>query len=129
MRQVDMKIPIDASVFLPRYQESRKVLTNPRWCSYAKGSPREDQAPRIGNSVESHKPSPRTSGAPLLAPLRCSLSSSLSSFRPKRHGHRSLRYMVVTTPQTRSVWSRKTLPHLVQVTTTRARAGCFVWVF
>jgi hypothetical protein len=71
------------SVFLPRYPEPRKVPTNPRWCPYAKGSPREGQAPRSSNFIESHGPSPRTSGAPLLAPLRRSLLSPLSSFRPK----------------------------------------------
>jgi hypothetical protein len=56
-------------VFLPRYPEPRKVPTNPRWCPYAKGSPREGKAPRSSNYVESHGPSPRASGAPLLAPL------------------------------------------------------------
>jgi hypothetical protein len=70
-------------VFLPRYPEPRKVLTNPRWCPYAKGSPREGQAPRSSNSVESRGPSLRASGAPLPAPLGCSPLSPLSSFRPK----------------------------------------------
>jgi hypothetical protein len=56
---------------------------NPRWCPYAKGSPREGQAPRSSNSVESREPSPRASGAPLPAPLGCSPSSPLSSFRLK----------------------------------------------
>ena len=70
-------------VFLPWYPEPRKVPTNPRWCPYAKGSPREGQAPRSSNSVESHGPSPRASGAPLLAPLGHSPMSPLSSFRPK----------------------------------------------
>jgi hypothetical protein len=69
--------------FLPRYPESRKVLTNPRWCPYAKGYPCEGQAPRSSNSVESHGPSPRASGAPLTAPLGRSPPSPLSSFRPK----------------------------------------------
>jgi hypothetical protein len=71
------------SIFLPRYPEPRKVPTNTRWCPYAKGSPCEGQAPRSSNSVESRGPSPRASGAPLAAPLRRSLSSPLSSFRPK----------------------------------------------
>jgi hypothetical protein len=57
-------------IFLPRYLEPRKVPTNPHWCPYAKGSPREGQAPQTGNSVESRWPSPRTSGAPLLASSR-----------------------------------------------------------
>jgi hypothetical protein len=70
-------------VFLPRYPEPRKVPTNPHWCPYAKGSPREGQAPRSNNSVESRGPSRRASGAPLLAPLECSPSSPLSSFRLK----------------------------------------------
>jgi hypothetical protein len=33
-------------IFLPRYPEPRKVPTNADWCLYAKGSPREGQAPR-----------------------------------------------------------------------------------
>jgi hypothetical protein len=35
-RKVEMQTPIDASIFLPRYLELCKVLTNPRWCSYAR---------------------------------------------------------------------------------------------
>jgi hypothetical protein len=50
---------------------------------YAKGSPREGQTPRSSNSVESCGPSPRTSDAPLLAPLGRSPSFPLSSFRLK----------------------------------------------
>jgi hypothetical protein len=71
------------SVFLSRYPEPRKVPTNPRWCPCAKGSPCEGQAARLSNSVESHVPSPRASGAPLPAPLGCSPPSPLSSFRSK----------------------------------------------
>jgi hypothetical protein len=70
-------------VFLPRYSEPRKVPTNPRSCPYAKGSPCEGQAPLSSNSVESHRPSPRASGASLPVPLGPSPSSPLSSFRPK----------------------------------------------
>jgi hypothetical protein len=109
-------------VFLPRYPEPRKVPTNPRWCPYAKGSPREDQAPRSSNSVESHETSPRASGAPLPAPLRRSPPSPLSSFGPKRRGPRSLRYMVAAMTQTRLSRSRKTLAPLCTITTARARA-------
>jgi hypothetical protein len=71
------------SVFLQKYPEPRNVLTNPRWCPYAKGSPCMGQAPRSSNSVESRGPSPRASGAPLSAPLGRSPLSPLSSFRPK----------------------------------------------
>jgi hypothetical protein len=70
-------------IFLPRYPEPRKVPTNPRWCPYAKGSPRKGQAPWSSNSVESYRPSPRASGAPLLAPLGRSPLFPLSSFRSK----------------------------------------------
>jgi hypothetical protein len=70
----------DAGIFLPKYPEPRKVVTNPRWCPYAKGSPREGQAPRSSNSVESRGPSPHASGAPFLAPLGRSPPSPLSSF-------------------------------------------------
>jgi hypothetical protein len=109
-------------VFLPRYPEPRKVPTNPRWCPYAKGSPREGQAPWSSNSVESCGPSPRASGAPLPAPLGRSLSSPLSSFWLKRRGPRSLWYTVATVTQTRLSRSRKTLAPLGTITTARARA-------
>jgi hypothetical protein len=49
------------TVLLPRYREPHKVLTNPRWCPYAKGNPHEGQAPRLSNSIESRGPS-RASG-------------------------------------------------------------------
>jgi hypothetical protein len=38
-------------IFLSRYLEPRKDPTNPRWCPYAKGSPRESQAPWTSNSA------------------------------------------------------------------------------
>jgi hypothetical protein len=109
-------------VFLSRYPEPRKVPTNPCWCPYGKGSPRESQAPRSSNSIESRGPSPRASGASLPAPLGRSPSSPLSSFRPKRRGPRSLRYTVAVVAQTRLSWSRKTLAPLSTITTARARA-------
>jgi hypothetical protein len=109
-------------VFLPRYPEPHKVPTNPRWCPYAKGIPREGQAPRSSNSVESRGPSPRASGAPLLAPLGRSPLSPLSSFRPKHCGPRSLRYTVAAVTQTRLSRSRKTLTPLDTITTAHARA-------
>jgi hypothetical protein len=109
-------------VFLLRYPEPRKVLTNRRWWPYAKGSPREGQAPRSSNSIESCGPSQRASGAPLLAPLGRSLPSQLSSFRPERRGPHSLRYMVAAMTQTRLSRSRKTLATLGTITTARARA-------
>jgi hypothetical protein len=108
-------------VFLPRYPEPRKVPTNPRWCPYAKGSPREGQAPRWSNSVESCGPSPHTSGALLLAPLERSPSSPLSSFRPKRRGPRSLRYTVAVVTQTQLSRSRKTLAPLATITMAHTR--------
>ena len=109
-------------VFLPRYPEPHTVPTNPRWCPYAKGSPREGQAPRSSNSVESRGPSPHASGAPLPAPLGRSPPSPLSSFRPKRRGPRSLRYTVAAVTQTRLSRSRKTLAPLGTITTAHARA-------
>jgi hypothetical protein len=109
-------------VFLLRYPEPRKVPTNPRWCPYTKGSAREGQAPRSSNFVESRMPSPRTSGAPLLAPLGHSPLSPLSSFRLKCRGPRSLQYMVVTVTQIRLSQSRKTLAPLGTITMARARA-------
>jgi hypothetical protein len=109
-------------LFLLRYPEPHKVPTNTHWCPYAKGSPREGQAPRSSNSVESCMPSPRASGAPLSAPLGRSPPSPLSSFRPKRRGTRSLRYTVATVTQTWLSRSRKTLAPLGTITMARARA-------
>ena len=109
-------------VFLPRYSKPRKVPTNPHWCPYAKGSPREGQAPWLSNSIESCGSSPHASGAPLPAPLRRSMPSPLSSSRPKRNGPHSLRYTVATVTQTRLSRSRKTLAPLSTITTARARA-------
>jgi hypothetical protein len=109
-------------VFLPMYPEQRKVPTNPRWCPYPKGSQRKGQAPRSSNSVESRGPSPRASGAPLLAPLGRSPPSPLSSFRTKRRRPCSLRYTVVAVTQTRLSRSRKTLSPLGTITTAHTRA-------
>jgi hypothetical protein len=109
-------------VFLPRYSEPHKVSTNPRWWPYAKGSPREGQAPLSSNSVESRGPSPRASGALLPAPLGRSPPSPLSSFRPKRCGPHSLWYTVAVVAQTRLSRSRKTLAPLGTITTAHARA-------
>jgi hypothetical protein len=108
-------------IFLPRYPEPRMVPTNPRWCPYAKGSPREGQAPRSSNSVESRRPSPRASGAPLLAPLGRSPPSPLSSFRLKTP--RTLFPPVhVGGHETQLSWSHKTLAPLGIITTASARA-------
>jgi hypothetical protein len=109
-------------IFLSRYPEPRKVPTNPHWCPYAKGSPREGQAPRSSSSVESHGPSPHASGAPLPAPLGRSPPSPISSFWPKCCRPCSLRYTVAAVTQTRLSRSRKTLTPLGTITMARARA-------
>jgi hypothetical protein len=117
-----MQTLVDDAGFLPRYPEPRKVPTNSRWCPYAKGSPREGQAPRSSNSVESRGPSPHASSAPLPAPLGRSPPSPLSSFQPKLRGPRSLRYTVAAVTQTWLSRPRKTLTPLSTITTARARA-------
>jgi hypothetical protein len=119
--KIEMQTLVDDVDILPRYPKPRKVPTNPRWCPYTKGSPREGQAPRSSNSVESRVPYPRASGAPLSAPLGRSPPSPLSSFRPKRRGPRSLRYTAVVVTQTRLSRSLKTLAPLGTITTARAR--------
>jgi hypothetical protein len=113
-------------IFLPRDPKPRKVPTNPCWCPYAKGGPREGQAPRSSNSIESRMASPCPSGAPLLAPLGRSPPSPLTSFWPKRHGPRSLRYTVAAMTQTRLSRSRKTLGPLdtIRMAHTRAKGLC-----
>jgi hypothetical protein len=109
-------------VFLPRYPEPSKVPTNPCWCPYSKGSPREGQAPRSSNSVDSRGPSPCTSGAPLLLLLNAPHRLHCRASGRKRHGPRSLRYTVAAVTQTRLSWSRKTIAPLGTITTARARA-------
>jgi hypothetical protein len=111
-----------APVFLPRYPEPRTVPTNPHWCPYAKRSSREGQAPRLSNSIESHGPSPRASGALHPASLEHSPPSPLSSFRSKWRGPHSLRYTVAALTQTRLSQSHKTLAPLGTITTARSRA-------
>jgi hypothetical protein len=109
-------------VFLPRYPKPHKVPTNPRWCPYAKGSPRDNQAPQSSNSIESHRLSPRASGAPLwlLSDAPCRLHYRASG--RKRCGPRSLRYTMAAVTQTRLSRSRKTLAPLGIITTAHARA-------
>jgi hypothetical protein len=113
---------VDEPVILPRYPKPRKVTTNPRWCPYAKGSPREGQAPRSTNSVESCGPSPRASGAPLPASFGRSPPSPLSNFRLKHRGPRSFWYTVAAVTQTRLSRSRKTLAPLGTITMAHTRA-------
>jgi hypothetical protein len=100
-------------VFLPRYLEPRKVLTNPHWCPYANGSPCKGQAPRAFSTRKC---------ALLPAPLGRFPPSPLSSFWPRRCGPRSLRYIVATVTQTWLSRSHKTLAPLGTVTTAHARA-------
>jgi hypothetical protein len=109
-------------VFLPRYLEPCKVPTSPRWCPYAKGSPREGQAPRSSNSVESHGPSPHASGSPLLALSDTPRRLHYRASDRKCRGPRSLQYTVAAVTQTRLLRSRKTLAPLDTITTACARA-------
>jgi hypothetical protein len=69
-----MHTPISMLVFLLRYQEPHKVFTNPHWCRLHKRKPTQGPSTRISNSIDSHEPSTRASGAPLLASLECYLS-------------------------------------------------------
>jgi hypothetical protein len=112
----------DASIFPEVSGTTRKVLTDPRWCPYTKGSPCEGQAPRSSNSVESHGPSSHASGASLLAPPGRSPSSPVSTFRPKHRRPHSLRYTMAVVTQTQLSRSRKTLVPLSTITTARTRA-------
>jgi hypothetical protein len=112
----------DTGIFIEVYLELRKVPTNPRWCPYAKGSQREGQAPRSSNSIESCKPSPRASGAPLPAPLERFPPYPLQISGRKHREPRSLRYMVAAVTQTQLSRPRKTLTPLGTITMARARA-------
>ena len=105
------KLPSTTLVFLPRQQEARKLSPSPCW-SPSEGIPHKGQAPgwvtpwiasglphtQVGLRCASRQASPG-----------CSSPSSLSSFRPKRRMPCSLWYTVAATPQTRLVWSHKTI--------------------
>jgi hypothetical protein len=117
-----MQTLVDDTGIFPEVSGTSKVPTNPHWCPYAKGSPRQGQAPRSSNSAESRGPSPHAGGAPLPSPLGRSPPSPLSSFWPKRRGPRSLRYTVAAVTQTRLSRSRKTLVPLDTITMAHARA-------
>jgi hypothetical protein len=41
---IEMQPPIRAPIFLPRYQEPCKILTNPYSCPYTNKIPQESQA-------------------------------------------------------------------------------------
>jgi hypothetical protein len=127
--KVEMQTLVDDADILPRYPKPRKVPIYPRWCPYAKGSPRERQAPWSSNSVERRGPSPQASGASLPVPLGRSPPSPLSSFLPKRRGPRSLWYTVAVVTQTRLSRSRKTLAPLDTITRlTQEPRGCVVFL-
>jgi hypothetical protein len=126
MRKVKSKVEMqtlvdDASIFTEVFGTTQGSAY-PHWCPYAKGSPHEGQAPRSSNSIESHGPSSHASGASLPAPLGCSLSFPLSSFRPNRREPCSLQYMVASMTQTRLARSHKTLAPLDTITMAHARA-------
>jgi hypothetical protein len=114
MRKVKSKVAmqtlVDDAVFLPRYPKPRKVLTNPRWCPYAKGSSRGGQAPRSSISIERRCPFPYASGAPLLAPLgrspvvstiELSVKMSWASFPPVHGGGRDTNSVVTVSQDSR----------------------------
>jgi hypothetical protein len=123
--KVEMQTLVDDAGIFTEVSKATQGFANPRWCPYAKGSPREGQAPRPSNFVESRGPSTHASGAPLPAPLERSLPPSLSSFRLKRHKPRSLRYTVAIVTQTRLSRSCKTLVPLGTITMAHARAKGF----
>ena len=66
------KLPSTTAVFLPRYQEARKLPPSPHW------SPSQGPSSWSDNSVDSPGPSPRTSGSPVCLP------ASLSRTAPRR---------------------------------------------
>jgi hypothetical protein len=94
MRKVKSKVEMqtivdDASIFT-EVSKTMQGSVNPRWCPYAKGSPREGQRPQSSNSIKSHMPCPHASGAPLPATFGRSPSFPLSIFQPKHRGPHSL---------------------------------------
>ena len=105
------KLPSTTPVFLPRYREARKLPPSPRWSPLQEISRKGQALGRITLWIARAFPTRKwVSGVPFDKPLLDRFpSSSLSSFRLNRYGPCSLRYTVATTPQTRLVWSRKTI--------------------
>lgn len=67
---IEIQTLIDTPVFLPRYQEAYKLLTNPRW-SFMQWKPTRGPSSLSGNSINSCRPSSRASGALFSASLGC----------------------------------------------------------
>ena len=107
------KLPSTTPVYLPRYQEARKLPPSPGW-SPSQGIPSKGQAPGLvipWIALDLPHAQVGLRRAFRQASPGCSPSSSLSSFRSNHRRPCSLRYTVVATPQTRLVWSRKiTIP-------------------
>jgi hypothetical protein len=70
---------VDALIFLPRYPELRKVLTNPRWCPYTMGSPREGQASSLSAPLM----------LPVVSTIELPVKSPRASFPPVHGGGRT----------------------------------------
>jgi hypothetical protein len=107
-------------VFLPGYPKPHKVSTNPRWCPYAKGSPREDQAPWTSNSAESCGPSPHASGAPLpvssrtlptVFTIELPAKTLRASFSPVHGGDGDTNAVVTASQDSRPTWYNITMTH------------------
>lgn len=111
---IEMQPPIDVPIFFTEVLRISKVLINPHWCPYA-WKPMRGPNTWSGSSVVSQDPFSRASGPSLLASLGCSTLSPLSSFRPKHCGPHYLRCTTLATPQTRFVWSCKTVVHSVHL--------------
>ena len=120
------KLPSMTPVFLSKYREACKLPPSPRW-SPSQVIPRKGQATsRVTPWIASGLPHAQVGlrRAFRQASPGCSPPSSLSSFRPKRHGPCSLRYTVAAAPQTRLVRSRKTSsPSDVRLLCSQARGG------
>ena len=116
MRKLKSKVeickhPSMTLVILPRYREARKLPPSPRW-SPSQGIPRKGQAPsQVTLWIALGLPHTQVGlwRAIRQASPGCSPPSSLSSFRLKWRGPCSLWYTVAATPQTRLVWSCKTI--------------------
>ena len=121
-----MQTPINDSGIFTEVSRSTQASPSPCW-SPSQGIPCKGQAPsRVTPWIASGLPHAQVGlrCAFRQASPRCSPPSSLSSFRSKRRGPCSLRYMVAATPQTRLVRSRKTSsPSDVQLVCSQARGA------
>jgi len=105
-----MQTPVDDSGIFTEVSRSAQASPKSSLEPLAR-NPSQGPSSRSGNSVDSHRPSPRASGSPTCLPASLSrMLPAVFTIKLPAEPPRSLFpwYTVAATPQTRLVWSRKT---------------------